>query len=141
MQQNTGVTMSAKNRRNAKQHAVSDESITVNKAALANAFMAANRSALGRIDPRISMFSEYGPSTKHSREYDDYGYQHNLTFQDFYFLYERFGLAAAVVDFPGCRDVERDSAYYRQFVFSRTYSMGKQVEPVATQNCILASCA
>jgi len=53
-----------------------------------------------RLDPRIQLFSEYGVDTKHTRIYQDFGYQHTLTFQDFYFLYERFGLADSVISFP-----------------------------------------
>ena len=70
------------------------------KNVLHEAVQQVNRSGSFRTDPRIQLFSEYSADTKHIRSYEDYGYQHTLTFQDFYFMYERFGFASAVVNVP-----------------------------------------
>jgi len=49
---------------------------------------------------RIQNFSEYGVDSKHTNIYNDFGYQHTLTFESFYYLFERFALASAIVRFP-----------------------------------------
>lgn len=49
---------------------------------------------------RASLFTNYSQDDKHSAAWESYGYKGTLTFENFYQMYDRFGIAQGVVEIP-----------------------------------------
>ena len=49
---------------------------------------------------RASLFSNYSQDAKHTAAWDSYGYKQTLSFDNFYQMYDRFGIASGVVQIP-----------------------------------------
>ncbi len=48
----------------------------------------------------FGLFGGYFTNTKHQNYYNDYGYPESLTFENYYQMYDRFGIANAIVKRP-----------------------------------------
>lgn len=89
-----------RNKRNKKAVTVNHQKKELEEAIFVAVNELVNNGASSRRSSRLQTFGEYGVDSKHTNIYNDFGYQHVLTFADFYFLFERFALASAVVRFP-----------------------------------------